>query len=291
MQWVIEEKQSGMTIHSFLRLEKQFSRRILKAVKFDGGKITVNGTEKTVRYVLNTGDYLQVQLPKEERGTIKAVDLPLDIVYEDDAILIINKQPGIATIPSFNHPKKTITNGVLAYYERNNIPYTVHIVTRLDRDTSGLLLIAKHRYSHSLLAKAQQEGAVQRYYTAIVEGKFCKKKGKIDANIGRKEGSIIERKVRADGQYAITNYKVMKEMKNMSLVEINLETGRTHQIRVHMAWLGHPLVGDDLYGACAQLMRRQALHCSKLVFPHPITKKQVEIELPLPTDMEKLTSE
>jgi len=176
----------------------------------------------------------------------------------------------------------------LGYYESNKIPYTVHVVTRLDRDTSGLLLVAKHRYSHSLLAKAQKLGKIKRTYKAIVEGNLEKVQGTIDLPIGRKQGSIIEREVNESGKRAITKYKTIKKFSSHSFIEVELETGRTHQIRVHFSHIGHPLVGDDLYGGNRMNIDRQALHCYKLRFEHPFTKETIELESKLPADMKNL---
>ena len=217
--------------------------------------------------------------------------LPLKIVYEDEAILVIDKRAGMATIPSIHHPSQTVATAVLAYYERRNIPFTVHIVTRLDRETSGLVLVAKHRYSHSLLSMEQINGSIERGYDAIVEGVLEQPDGVIDAPIGRKEGSIIERTVRADGKKAITHYETVQQTKTHSLINVKPETGRTHQIRVHFSFIGHPLAGDDLYGGSRDIINRQALHCSTIRFLHPLTKKRMEFHASLPNDMTGLFSD
>lgn len=286
MQWKIEENHDGMTIRDYLQQEKDFSRRMLKVIKFQGGAIFVNGTSQDVRYCLQTGDVLFIQFPPEIASMyMVAQPVPLSIKYEDEAILVVDKPAGIATLPSSHHPGHTIANGVLAHYKSNNLPYTVHVVTRLDRDTSGLLLIAKHRYSHSLLDKILQNGHVTRKYKAFVQGHLKEKEGVIDAPIGRKEGSIIERQVIATGKQAITHFKVLQEFVDCSLISIHLETGRTHQIRVHFSDIGHPLIGDDLYGSVSSLLNRQALHCAEIHFIHPVTKAALMLESPLPKDM------
>src|SRR5699024_6209081 len=191
-----------------------------------------------------TDDQLEIYFPPEKKGYyMEAEDLPLDIVYEDPYIIIINKDPGMITIPSPHNPSGTVANGLLFYYEQNDINYTVHVVTRLDRNTSGLLLIAKNRYVHSLFSKSLAKGKVKRQYKAIVEGQLEPKKGTISANIGRKKDSIIERAVIKDGKNAVTHYEVQDQTKEHTLVNIALETGRTHQIRVHFSYIGHPLAG------------------------------------------------
>ncbi|WP_430787651.1 RluA family pseudouridine synthase [Virgibacillus flavescens] len=276
MKWIISEEQSSMTIRDYLRTVHSFSRRLIKNVK-DSGQICVNGAHQTVRYLLSTADELEVIFPEETIGEgLKPEDIPLNIVYEDDAVLVVDKPAGIATIPSFKHLSGTVANAILGHYQKQGISYTVHVVTRLDRDTSGLMLVAKHQYSHSLLSKEQIAGAISRKYCAVVEGNLNNNTGMIDANIGRKDGSIIERTVTETGKKAITHYKVEQQSNSHSLVDIKLDTGRTHQIRVHFAHIGHSLAGDDLYGGSTLDFHRQALHCKELTFHHPFTKKVMQ---------------
>lgn len=286
MEWIIEKKHEGMLLRDYLREVRGFSRRILKAVKFDGGAILVNGIEQSVRYPLSAGDKLMIHFPKESRSnSMQPEPMELSIIYEDNDILVINKASGLPAIPSFHHPNGTLANGLLAHYEKQKSSATVHIVTRLDRDTSGLLLVAKHSYSHSILAAQQQTKAVQRTYQAIVEGCLSKQAGTIHVPIGRKPGSIIEREIRSDGKDAVTHYKVEKKTTKHSFITVQLETGRTHQIRVHFSGTGYPLCGDTLYGGSTHLIKRQALHCSLLSFIHPITKELLYFTAELPQDM------
>lgn len=286
MKWQISTEHAGMTINDYLFNELNFSNRLIRRAKSDGNLILVNGLKQTVRYVLKSGDMLQVLFGPEEKGPLMTPEnIPLSIVYEDDHIIVINKQPNLVTIPSRLHPKETVANGLIYYYEQQNLPYTAHIITRLDRETSGLLLIAKHQYSHSLLANSQLAGQIQRKYKAIVHGHLHNKVGEIDEPIGRKPGSIIERMVTEDGKRALTHYKVEKEFGNYSLVNVELKTGRTHQIRVHFSHLGHPLVGDDLYGGHITKLTRQALHCEQLVFTHPFTNETIKINAHLHEDL------
>lgn len=289
MKWIIAREQEGMSIRDYLRSVQSFSRRLVKSVKESNGQICVNGTSQTVRYSLSTGDELEVIFPPENIGLgLAPEDLALSIVYEDEAVLVIEKPAGMATIPSFKHLNGTIANAVLGHYLTYKVPYTVHVVTRLDRDTSGLLLIAKHQYSHSLLASDQLAGNVNRNYCAVVEGNLSQLEGTIDANIGRKEGSIIERTVIESGKKAITHYRVEEHSSNYSLVDIKLETGRTHQIRVHFAHIGHSLAGDDLYGGSTKDINRQALHCTELSFRHPFTKKVMHFQSAPPSEFTDL---
>ncbi|GAB3059808.1 RluA family pseudouridine synthase [Virgibacillus ainsalahensis] len=291
MKWTIEQKHEGMTIRDYLRMVQSFSRRMVKIVKFDGGKIEVNGQPQNVRFSLAAGDKLNIEFPKEEVGdNLKAEEMDLSIIFEDEAIIVIDKPAGMAVLPSFNHQSGTLANGLLGYYNKTNVPYSVHVVTRLDRDTSGLVLIAKHRLSHSLLQAALKNGKLKRKYKAVVQGYLQCRAGVVDAPIDRKENSIIERTVKDSGKKARTHFEVIRESNNHSLIEIELETGRTHQIRVHFSYLGHPLAGDDLYGGSGKFIGRQALHCMELVLEHPFSKETLKFACPLHEDMERLIS-
>lgn len=282
----IDANSSGMMLRDYLYEKLKFSHNLVKKAKSEEGEILINNKRKTVRYVLKAGDQLQISLPSEVISPSLFKDnMPLTILYEDSDVIVLDKDPGIPSIPSKTHPRGTIANGVLAYYEKKRIPSTIHIVTRLDKDTSGVLLIAKHQYSHSILSKFQRKQKVKRTYIAILEGIVLDKSGTIDAPIGRKKDSIIEREVVNNGKNAVTHYTVLKRGNKYSLVEIDLETGRTHQIRVHFAHIGHPLVGDYLYGSSNSDSHRVALHCSEISFPHPFKKEEMMIHAPLHKDM------
>lgn len=272
---------------------KGISKRTLTAIKYEGGQLLVNDIERDVRYMLTSGDRVRVVFPPEvvSDGLI-AENGELDILYEDEAILLIQKPAGKSTIPSFSHRTGTIANDVLGKFTREAVASTVHVVTRLDFDTSGLLCIAKNRHIHHLLSKQIAESTFHRQYEAVVEGYVKEDAFLIDACIGRKEDSIIERIVRPDGQEARTDVRVLgrfeREGKHFTHVALTLLTGRTHQIRVHMSWLGHPLVGDDLYGGSRDLINRQALHCKALSFDHPISGEQHSFKSDLAADMQAI---
>ena len=286
--WMIDKRSAGLTIHEYLKQEK-FSRRFLKTLKVNGGKVFVNDEISFFRYVLKEGEKLTLIAPNETRPkTLRPNRLELDIVYEDDAILILNKQAGLPTIPSMRDGDYSLANGILAYYDDKNLPYTIHVVTRLDRDTSGLVLIAKHSHSHALLAELQKNNKIKRIYTAFIEGHLKEVQGKITFPIMRNPDSIIERMVHSNGQKAITHFAVKETYSTYSKVEVELETGRTHQIRVHFAHGGHALLGDDLYGKKHPFIQRQALHCHHLAFTHPLTGIKMEFTACLPEDMQQL---
>ncbi|SEO51088.1 23S rRNA pseudouridine1911/1915/1917 synthase [Amphibacillus marinus] len=284
-KWTVTAEHTDMLLREFLQHHALLSRSLVKVLKFDGGSILVNGKQESVRRRLAIGDTVQVIFPPEQRGPqVKPENMDLDILFEDDLFMVIDKPPRIATIPSAQHPTGTIANAVVHYYDQNKLPYTFHVVTRLDRDTSGLMLIAKHRYAHSLMATHK----IERGYHAVVSGHLASKKGVINAPIARKPGSIIERTVAAAGKHAITHYQVVNELSDYSLVQIRLETGRTHQIRVHFAYLAHPLLGDNLYGGDCTVISRQALHCSSLQFMHPVSHEVIALSAPIPSDINRL---
>ena len=262
------------------------SKRALTAIKFDGGALYVNGEEKNVRHPLAVGDVVTILFPLEQvsDGLIPQQG-SLDIVYEDEAILVINKPAYMSSIPSREHPTESLANFVCGYFEQQQLASTVHIVTRLDRDTSGLMVIAKHRHIHHVMSEQQKQGLVHREYEAVVEGIVAEDRQSIIAPIGRKDTSIIEREVREDGQFAHTDVTVLARKANMTHVRLKLHTGRTHQIRVHMSSIGHPLVGDELYGGSRIKLNRQALHCRYVAFEHPLTKQQMQFECELPQDI------
>ncbi|WLR42957.1 RluA family pseudouridine synthase [Bacillus carboniphilus] len=286
LNWVVEE--GGVLLRDFFK-EKTVSRSALTDIKYNGGKIMVNNKEVTVRSILQKGDKVRLVFPPESHSlSMQEEMIPLDIVYEDEHCLVLNKQPYIPSIPSRLHPKGTIANGLLFYYRKQGIDRTVHIVTRLDKDTSGLMLIAKHRYSHSLFSLQHQQKQVKRTYYAMVHGEIEKDFDVIDSPIARKEGSIIERCIHPDGQHAVTYYKVVKRFHDRSFVQLALDTGRTHQIRVHMSSMGHPLLGDTLYGGEKTKILRQALHSKSLQFFHPILEKTLYFETDIPDDIKYL---
>ncbi|WP_062231420.1 RluA family pseudouridine synthase [Fictibacillus sp. FJAT-27399] len=286
--WKVKENEAGL-LREFLRLHKNISKSALADIKFTGGELLVNGVPSTVRKSVNTGDEVEVRFPPEEISShMEPIPMLLDILYEDEHLLFVNKPAGIPTIPSRYQQNGSLAQGVLSYYEQEGIQSTFHAVNRLDKDTSGLVMIAKHRFAHSLLSQQQKIKAIKRTYLAGVEGRFESLSGTVDATIGRNPDSLVERMVTDQGQKAITHFKVLKELAGNSLVSLQLETGRTHQIRVHMAHIGHPLLGDDLYGGPVDLIVRQALHSWQVSFYHPLEEKMMNVEAPLPQDLQQI---
>lgn len=238
----------------------------------------------------NFGDKISISFNySEDNSNIIAKQMPLDIVYEDECLLILNKKSGIPVHPSVLHYEDSLSNSIKFYFDSINLRKKIRPVTRIDKDTSGLVVFAKNEYIQEFLIQQMKLGKFYKEYIAIVEGTFKEKKGTIYAPIARKEGSIIERCIHSDGLPSITNYEVLKEGKiqniNFSIVKCILETGRTHQIRVHMSYILHPLFGDDLYGGNTTFIQRQALHSYKISFLHPITKQILSLSSPIPNDM------
>ncbi|CAH0209499.1 Ribosomal large subunit pseudouridine synthase D [Peribacillus sp. Bi96] len=288
LTWSVFEEDSGSLLRDFLS-KWDISKRALTDIKFKGGHIMVNGNIVTVRERIETGDIVTVIFPPEQSSEgLLPEPIPLNVRYEDEFVLVVAKPPSMNTIPSREHPNGSLANGLAGYYKKMGIQATIHIVTRLDRDTSGLVLIAKHRHIHHLLSEQQKSGQVKRRYQAIAEGLVKGPKGEVVAPIGRKSTSIIEREVREDGRYACTLYEVLAHTDTLTFLKLELQTGRTHQIRVHMAHIGHPLAGDDLYGGNRREIPRQALHCFELKFLHPFTKEMMLFQEELPEDMTRL---
>ncbi|MFC5543188.1 RluA family pseudouridine synthase [Ureibacillus suwonensis] len=272
--------------------KQEISSRALTDIKYRGGKILVNGEERNVRHILSKGDEITIIFPEEKASdSLEPEQGDLNIIYEDDALLIIDKPPYINTIPSREHPAGSIANYVYGYFQERGIDSTIHVVTRLDRDTSGLVCIAKHRHIHHLMSLQLQKGLIRKEYEAIVHGHVSSDVS-IILPIGRKSTSIIEREVRKDGQFAHTDVKVLKhfvyQREPLSHVRLRLHTGRTHQIRVHMSHIGHPLVGDDLYGGNQEFFDRQALHCVQLEFFHPLSREKFIFSSEIVDSMKKI---
>jgi len=281
----LSENFIEQTISLFLK-EQGFSSTIITHLKRTENGITLNGRWAYTRDLLRAGDVLKIQLIEEtSSNNIVPSPLPLCIVYEDEDILVINKPAGMPIHPSQGNYDNTLANAVAYYYKQQGVPFTYRCINRLDRDTTGLLILAKHMYSASLLSNMVQNRQIHREYLAIVTGKLSDT-GTITAPIARVDGSTIERCVDFErGEYACTHYKTLAHKNGYSLVSLKLETGRTHQIRVHMKHIGHPLPGDFLYHPDYSMINRQALHSYKLKFVHPITKLPLEFIADLPDDM------
>ncbi|RPF52119.1 RluA family pseudouridine synthase [Aquisalibacillus elongatus] len=267
MRWVIRKQDEGKLVRDFLS-ERAFSSRLIKNIK-QHGQILLNKHPVTVKQTLNTRDELEIVMPEEYIGdNIAPISYPLDIIYEDEVLLAINKPRGLSVLPNMND-HITLANALADYYKKHQVRSSIHIVTRLDKYTSGVVIVAKNSYVHHVLSKT----SIEREYRAILEGQLINKTDTINLPISRNLPSIIERKIDPNGKHAVTHYEVIRESEHGSLLKVWLDTGRTHQIRVHFSHLGHPLIGDGLYGSTKLEIEGQALHCRYVKLCHPITKE------------------
>lgn len=290
-----EINSDAQTVKEFLSAQG-FSRQAMVSLKKQPESILVNGIWVHVNHALCSGDTLTITL-SESVSSEKIVPLPLafDIVHEDEDILVINKPADMPIHPSLHNYENTLANGVAYYYQSQNSPFIFRCINRLDRDTTGLTIIAKNQLSAGILSEQLAHREIKREYIAVVDGIGLPDSGIVDAPIARVTSSAIERHVDfTNGERALTHYQVMKifPKSNLTLVRLWLETGRTHQIRVHMKYIGYPLLGDFLYHPedRTHKINRQALHAWKLTFIHPITRKFLTFEAPIPEDILSLLS-
>ena len=302
-RYVINASDLPSTVHQYLR-RQGYSRHILASLKPHPDAVLRNGGHVWFSDQMKPGDVLTVTVRDDVPSVnIVPAPVPFSVVYEDDDLMVINKPAGVSIHPAINHPADTLANGIAHLYQNRGIPYVFRCINRLDRDTTGLLILANNVLSASILEQALQRREISRTYLAVADGKVPPE-GTIDLPIGRKEASLIERCVDPEhGDRAVTHFRTLQVFhpdctrvfhpdctqtlhSDRSLVELHLETGRTHQIRVHMAATGHPLIGDTLYHPRYRTIEgRQALHAWKLSFIHPITKEAMQFTAPLPDDI------
>lgn len=289
LHYTVQINEDGLRVEQFLR-RRGYSRQNLVELKKMPLSILVNGSPRRLNEILTDMDTLTVHIQEHISSLqIPPVRLPLDIIYEDEDIIVINKPAGMPVHPSINNYTNTLANGLAWYYREQGKPFIFRCTNRLDRDTSGLTIIAKHMLSSNILSRMTVRHEIRREYLAIARGSVQPAEGTISAPLSRKPGSVIERIVDFDhGERAVTHYHVVEEKNGHSLVSLLLETGRTHQIRIHMKYLGFPLIGDYLYNPDMEYMQRQALHSCCLALSHPITGEKLEFHAPLPGDMRRV---
>lgn len=296
MRFTVTEADNGITVRDFLRRHLTLSTKMLKYLKYREDGITVNGVRQTVRRRLETGDLLELATTDAESPEeLEPVDLPLEILYEDADVTVPCKPADMPTHPSHEHTRDTVANALAYRYRTMGVPFVFRPVNRLDRDTSGLLLIARNKMAAGFLTKAMQAGGIRKTYLAVLEGEELPDGGVIDTPLHRSAKSIIVREICApdvpDAEPSRTEYRVLARGGGHSLVEARPITGRTHQLRVHFASLGHPIVGDTLYGNPSDRIGRQALHARTLTFPRPSDGTVMTFTAPLPNDLAKLISD
>ena len=302
----IVENDKYINIKQIAKEYFEMSERLIAKLK-NKQLILKNGIKAYINEQVSLNDLITFDLNyEEENDNILPNKMILDILYEDDAILVINKPPFVAIHPLIGHFSNSLANGVKYYFSQNNINKKIRPVNRLDKDTSGIVVFAKNEYIQECLIKQMQKNVFTKTYLGIIKGCFNSDSGTMNFPISRKENSIIEREVNSKGQSSITHFKILEKIKNTSisndkqnnhtqsineinysLVEFKLETGRTHQIRVHCSHMGCPLLGDNLYGSSSDIINRQALHCFKLEFIHPISKEKLCFMSDLPSDMKQ----
>lgn len=285
LSYTVKQNDSYINVLDVLKNEFLLSARLITKLK-QSNNIFLNEEITYTKKLVYANDVVSVLIDfVEDNSNIVATNIPLDIIYEDEYLLAINKPANMPVHPSMLHYEVTLSNAVKYYFDTLNLKRKIRIVNRLDKDTSGIVIFAKNEYIQECLIKQMKTKELKKEYLAIVTGYLQKKSNTLCFPISRKESSIIERTVNPNGDIAITHYNVLKEQNNLSLVHVFLETGRTHQIRVHFSHINHPILGDTLYGTSSSLINRQALHSYKITFLHPISKQVLTLESPIPNDM------
>lgn len=284
--WTYKDKEPRK-LRSALRM-RGVTSSLIKVAIYHGGSMLINGEPKWAIDIVHDGDQFSLVLPPElANPKVDTSNAPINIAYEDRDFLIINKPAGVATVPAHHVAvADSLVNRVKGYYLRQHYENKVtHVATRLDKDTSGLTIFPKHRFAHAVMDRALKRHEVKKEYLALVAGKVDVTHGYVDAPLERDPESFVARRVSADGKAAVTEYWTLATSPKASLVKIQLHTGRTHQIRVHFAYLGHPLLGDEMYGGPLDLLRRQALHCYYLSFADPFKDSQLTVTAAIPDDI------
>lgn len=291
IEYTVTESDGRLTAGEIMRERLMLSsREVSRCKQFDDG-VMCKGMPIRIISVLEPGEVLTVRIYEdiENSSLIIPSDEPIDIVYEDEDLILLNKKGDMVVHPSYAHYKDSLSNALAGYYKKTGQEHVMRVIGRLDRETSGLIIFAKNRHSASILSRKSERMSRRKEYLALCSGIFETKEGTVDAPIERIPGQRMIREVRDDGKRAITHYKVEKEFQDFSLVRLKLDTGRTHQIRVHMSYIGHPLLGDNLYGKDIQDnkgLTRAALHACHLEFEQPITGEKLSFEAQLPEDMQ-----
>ncbi len=301
LEYRTEAEDAGMTVKEVMSKRLRLStKEIVRCKQFDDG-VMVNraysgegGSDVflpvIVKSHLQEGDVLRIKIyeANENAGEVIPSDLPIDIVYEDEDVILLNKPGDMVVHPSYAHHTDSLSNGLSGYFERTGQKHVIRTIGRLDRETSGLILFAKNRYSAAILSNQRENMSKRKEYLALAYGVFEEPEGTVDAPIGRVEGDRMIRKVMEDGKRAVTHFRVEEQFKDFALIRLVLDTGRTHQIRVHMAHIGHPLLGDSLYGKeipDSRGLTRAALHAAHLEFAQPVSGEALKFEAEMPQDM------
>jgi 23S rRNA pseudouridine1911/1915/1917 synthase len=285
---IFKVEREKIDLEKFL-ISKELSGRLIRKL-YKEKKIFVNGKFMRKGVLLNIGDLISLYMGDEIENT-PAEKIDIDIVHEDFDLLIINKQPNIVVHPTKSHQQNTLSNGIAYYFQEKGIKKKIRFVNRLDMDTTGILIVAKNPFAHQQMALQFESNEVEKKYQAIVSGNVENDQAFIDSPIGREEDRSIRKIVIENGQEALTKYTVIERYNNASLLDVQIFTGRSHQIRVHLEHIGHPIIGDTLYSEGSPHIDRQALHSYYLKIKHPRTGQFMEFIAPLPEDMKVLISQ
>lgn len=286
LTYTVEQANAGKALKSVLKRKLELSERLIKKLKYDG-RILCNSVPVHVNHVIEAGDLIEVNMNLEEESEdILPEDIDLDVLFEDDFLIAINKQPDMVVHPTCGYKSGTVANAVMHHFLKQGLHRKIRPVNRLDRDTTGIIIFAKNQFVQEYLVRQMKEKTFIKEYIGVVTGELQDDSGVIELPIERKPGSIILRQTSPDGARSITHYKVLERLNSATLVKFRLETGRTHQIRVHCQAIGHPLVGDTLYSdITSDLIGRQALHSDRASFFHPKDRRRVELCAPIPPDI------
>lgn len=283
--YTISKEENGLELKAVLSHSLGFSRHEISRLKFVENGIVVNGKNEKVNYICTTNDVIRLLFPEKEIKNINVVYTP-EILYEDEDLVIVNKPAGIPVHASHGHLEDSLGTALVSYYQKQDENFTVRAIGRLDKDVSGGMLYAKNQPAAARLSRQRKDGVFQKTYIAFVEGTFEKKQGTLHILL-EKDKENKKQKV-GSGKECVTKYRVLRNYKEFSALEIQLETGRTHQIRACFSSIGHPLLGDKLYNGNNEYIDRPALHCGRVECVSPFSSKRIDIEIPLPEDLKKL---
>ncbi|HBC97034.1 MAG TPA: RluA family pseudouridine synthase [Clostridium sp.] len=282
----VKTEEEGLKLRAYLKKVQRLSSRLIRGAALDG-RLEVDDRRAKLNHIVKAGENISLNLAKKESQNIEPEKMDIKVIYEDRDMLVVDKQPGVVVHPTKSYPSGTLANGITYYFRKKGEDCIVRLINRLDRDTSGLIIVGKNQFAHMSLARDMKDKNFEKNYIAVIHGKMENEEGIIDLPIYRDREAGIRRVIDKRGQKSITRYKVVCDFKKDQLLKLTLETGRTHQIRAHLSYLGHPLYGDTLYGTedDSQYIDRQALHAYRFKFPHPRGNGVMELRADIPQDI------
>jgi 23S rRNA pseudouridine1911/1915/1917 synthase len=288
ISYTVDKENDNKKLRDYLKDNCNLSTRLLRSASVDK-RIKMNGNVIKLNAIVKYGDVIEVKISKIETQDIAPEPIDIEALYEDKDLIVVNKPPFLVVHPTKSHPTGTLANGVINHFRSNGDLSIVRLISRLDMNTSGVIAIAKNQYTHMFFSKEMEKNTFNKKYIAVVHNRMKELEGTLDLPIYRPSDDSMKRVVDDRGQRSITHYKVIENFDSGAVVELNLETGRTHQIRVHLSHIGNPIVGDSLYGSLdEELIKRQALHAYEISFNHPTKDERITVNAPLPEDLKKL---